>query len=279
MEPFETYEHAGVTVELHYDDTAGGFNPREDHDNAGTILSFTRNFDGDEYLSVAEDLTYDCPVCEGSGENQERYHLERRTEADGWIVVGAGTWESMEPEMLRAIGKPDYDAFGVGAVRVNPTDCPHCDNGTIYATVEQYIKHEFDDAEVIIPLRFDDYGSSGSRLSEESSDNANAVIYVTTETLQKEWSGDREAARKCMLAEVKEYTQWMSGEVYGYVIKDADGNDLPGTMQDSCWGFIGDSDYVRSEANSAAEGVAEALAKERRESADMAARDIETVES
>lgn len=280
MEPYETYKHAGLTVELHYDTDSSGFDPRKDHDNAGTILSFTREFDGDEYLSVEEDLSYDCPVCEGSGENQERYRLERRTEGDGWIVVGAGTWEAMEPEMLRAIGKPGYDAFGIGAVRVNAADCPHCDNGTFYADIQQYIRHEFEDAEVVIPLRFDDYGSSGCQLSEESDgSNANAVIYVNAETLAKEWDGDRDKARACMLAEVSEYSSWLTGEVSGYIIKDADGDDLEGPFHDSCWGFIGDSKYVREQANEAAEGVAEQLAKEATERELMAARDIETVEA
>jgi hypothetical protein len=43
----------------------------------------------------------------------------------------------------------------------------------------------------------------------------------------------------------KTYTSWANGDVWGYVVEDADGEHL-----DSCWGFIGDSDesYMMSEA-------------------------------
>jgi len=48
--------------------------------------------------------------------------------------------------------------------------------------------------------------------------------------------------------EVAEYDCYLTGEVYGYVVKDADGDVL-----DSCWGFYGDLDYVRQAAREAAE--------------------------
>jgi hypothetical protein len=47
---------------------------------------------------------------------------------------------------------------------------------------------------------------------------------------------------------VKEWTYYLDGEVYGYVVTTLDGDDV-----DSCWGFIGDIDYCKEEANSAAE--------------------------
>lgn len=34
------------------------------------------------------------------------------------------------------------------------------------------------------------------------------------------------------------YSSWCNGEVYGFIIEDADGEQL-----DSCWGYIGDSRY------------------------------------
>ena len=48
--------------------------------------------------------------------------------------------------------------------------------------------------------------------------------------------------------EVAEYDQYLTGQVYGYIVEDEDGDHI-----DSCWGFYGDLDYVRTEAKSAAE--------------------------
>lgn len=49
--------------------------------------------------------------------------------------------------------------------------------------------------------------------------------------------------------DVAEYDQYLKGDIYGYVIENADGDDL-----DSCWGFYG-LENVRGEAKNAAEGA------------------------
>lgn len=51
-------------------------------------------------------------------------------------------------------------------------------------------------------------------------------------------------------AEIKEYDQFLRGEVYGYIV--ADGCD----DEESCFGFFGDLEYVVSEANEMAENIA-----------------------
>lgn len=43
--------------------------------------------------------------------------------------------------------------------------------------------------------------------------------------------------------EIKSLDSYIRGEVYGYVIIDAEGNDT-----DSCWGYLGDSDYCLNDA-------------------------------
>lgn len=47
-------------------------------------------------------------------------------------------------------------------------------------------------------------------------------------------------------SEVDTYSQWANGQVYGFITKDPDGEEI-----DSCWGFYDDSpdfEYVRGEA-------------------------------
>ena len=52
----------------------------------------------------------------------------------------------------------------------------------------------------------------------------------------------RERAIKYLEGEVKTYDQYLTGEVYGYMIEGPDGSDL-----DSCWGFYG-LEYCEDEA-------------------------------
>jgi len=49
-------------------------------------------------------------------------------------------------------------------------------------------------------------------------------------------------------AVAKNYTDWANGNIWGYVVEDADGEHI-----DSCWGFIGDHDdeHLMAEAHSA----------------------------
>lgn len=70
-------------------------------------------------------------------------------------------------------------------------------------------------------------------------------IYMTLEQARKEWSGTdaeiRAKALACLEAEVKVYDDYLTGEVYGYVIEDDDGEEI-----DSCWGFYGEEDCEQS---------------------------------
>jgi hypothetical protein len=47
---------------------------------------------------------------------------------------------------------------------------------------------------------------------------------------------------------VSEWNSWLSGEIYGYIVEDSDGEHM-----DSCWGFLGDIKFCIEEAKSAAE--------------------------
>lgn len=75
--------------------------------------------------------------------------------------------------------------------------------------------------------------------------------YITDEALQSEWKGDRDAALRYMDATLKEYDDYLRGNVYGFTVEKgtlgettfADGTTEPTIRwdsEDSCWGFIGD---------------------------------------
>jgi hypothetical protein len=82
----------------------------------------------------------------------------------------------------------------------------------------------------------------------------------------------REAAERVLTQEIETYDDWLSGSVYGYVIEGPDGEHL-----DSCWGFLGDEEYVKQEARASAERCDKDLDEEDVEAHEMACRDIETV--
>ena len=86
------------------------------------------------------------------------------------------------------------------------------------------------------------------------------LVLCTYETMLHEWGKKivtrkvREQARACMVSELEEYGSWANGDCYGYTVLDPDGEEL-----DSCWGFIGDIDYVKSQAEASADAEAPRL--------------------
>lgn len=65
-------------------------------------------------------------------------------------------------------------------------------------------------------------------------------IYVTKEKVREEYGVKRITKKVCnrviavLKAEVKKYSQWLEGDVYGYILEDTEGNNI-----DSRWGFFG----------------------------------------
>ena len=70
-------------------------------------------------------------------------------------------------------------------------------------------------------------------------------IYVTKKQLEfigthisdnETYAEFKERLEKFLVAEVKVYDQYLTGDVYGFILKDAEGDAV-----DSCWGFYGDN--------------------------------------
>jgi hypothetical protein len=65
-------------------------------------------------------------------------------------------------------------------------------------------------------------------------------VFVTKDKIRECYGCQRigkrilERAKKCLLAEVEVYDQYLTGDVWGFVLTTPDGEE------DSCWGFYGD---------------------------------------
>jgi hypothetical protein len=74
------------------------------------------------------------------------------------------------------------------------------------------------------------------------------VIFMSPQTVAKEGISDPEGYLK---GEVKTYDQYLRGEVFGYILKNASGEEV-----DSCWGYYG-LDHCKEEAGEMALSVSE----------------------
>jgi hypothetical protein len=80
------------------------------------------------------------------------------------------------------------------------------------------------------------------------------AAYLTADEIRKHWNVQRISKRVAAEAEamligsVETYGQYLSGDIYGYIIEDAEGEHV-----DSCFGFYGYDD-VREQAIAAADG-------------------------
>lgn len=117
------------------------------------------------------------------------------------------------------------------------------------------IRHEVDRVAVVLPLFL--YDHSGLTISTAPfscpwDSGQVGYIYVTFERARQEygWKVMTKARRAKLVEylqdEVKTYDDYLTGQVYGYVLTDENGDDV-----DSCWGIY-DLAYVRTEARNAA---------------------------
>lgn len=113
-----------------------------------------------------------------------------------------------------------------------------------WGDVEEFVRRERD-AVVVLPLYL--YDHSGVAMNTTGflcpwDSGQNGVIYATREAIREAF-GCKEPlpehmirAKEILIAEVKEYDDYLRGDVYLFELKDADG-----TVIESCGGFYGDS--------------------------------------
>jgi hypothetical protein len=119
---------------------------------------------------------------------------------------------------------------------------------------------------VVIPFRYDDYGSGGAVVGATTDDDerASGYLVVDRETVIREWGEEKTAtadAERCARAELAQFAQWVAGDVYGFIVAD-------GTPEESsCWGFYGHDGMTEQpdayDAWTEARAMAEHAARER----------------
>ena len=109
--------------------------------------------------------------------------------------------------------------------------------------VDKLIEDAVRDGYVILPLYLMDH--SGISMSVGSFGcpwDSGQVGWITCdkETINREFNGDRDLAEKCLLAEVMTYDQYLTGNVFGFIVEERDDDDDSDWEEtDSCWGFYG----------------------------------------
>ncbi len=127
-----------------------------------------------------------------------------------------------------------------------------------------YLMERFAENNLVIPVSAYEHGgitisASGRRAGWDSFDRGQlGFVYVSHADILKEYGTlDLENAEKLLIGEVETYDEYLTGQVYGYIIEDENGENLG-----SCWGFLGDYTYCLEEAQSAADYLAGEKEKE-----------------
>lgn len=117
---------------------------------------------------------------------------------------------------------------------------------------DEHISSYIDKHFWILPLFLYDHSGLSMRIRNfDCSWDSGQVGFIYTEKCDEP---DEETARQTMKSEVKTYDQYLTGDVYYFIIKDDNGNIL-----DSCSGLFG-YEYAKEAALEAAQGLAETLA-------------------
>lgn len=137
----------------------------------------------------------------------------------------------------------DYDNFGTMVCFHPRYDLGDNDHGM---SKEDLIEHVKRKDVLSIPCFLLDHSGLWMRTGRFAEDPGGwdtsfvGYIFVNFETIRKEWPVKRitkkikEKAYEMLRNEVREYSSYLEGDTFGYVIEDPFGDEV-----DACWGFIG----------------------------------------
>lgn len=260
-ETLQSEKHANLRVVIFYDEDPS--DPRKEWCNVATMACWHGRYnlgdeqpDSDPIEHMAEladvDATVECEHCD-----------------NGWVLGDDGE----RTEEL----------------------CAHCDGHGYIEPTREEIEAAFDAKFYHLPLYLYDHSGitmSTGRFSCPWDSGQVGFIYVEKEKAIDEWGilhrGPmtpemiEQKAYEYLTGEVETYDQYLTGDVYGYVVQvaefDEDGDPEWGNPDepDSCWGFFG-SDSAEDEAKSVLTDYEKKLDKELAEAQHWAERDVVTV--
>ena len=219
----EAIEYRDFNINIHQDQELT-MNPIDDFDMFGTMACWHNRYN----------LGHKQPDCE-----PKKFLEQLAIEADPYIENRINHWES-GPGWISLQNTYQLDADGwktVGSDAVN--QCEKRVDAIIEKAINQYY--------VILPLYL--YDHSGITISTGPfncpwDSGQIGYIYVTKEAIKKEFNRKimskklEQKAIDIMQSEVKTYDQYLTGQVYGYMIEPTDENKEI-ECDDSCWGFFG----------------------------------------
>lgn len=195
------------TIEKYYDEAGEWNNPR-DWDGSFLWCGFPhRRYEfGDEQLDPERDITLACARCGGSGE------LEDPDQSNDIIEC------------------PDCGGSGVADRQVTWND------------VVDHLKRT-EGAHVVRMVSCTDHSGLSFNLGapRDPWDSGVAGALVFTQRHADEWGlaeWTEDDIVEQMKAEIGQYDAWSNGQVFGYRIRDINGDEV-----DSCWGFVGWEDF------------------------------------
>ena len=152
--------------------------------------------------------------------------------------------DRLENDVLDALYDRAYDNGCKGF-----DECQAYAERLVRPRINALIEKALSDGYIILPIYMYDHGgialSTGSFRCPWDSGQV-GWIFFDKETIDEEWDGDRKAAEKYLEREIAVYSDYVGGNVYGFIAEQRENHEDTDEADedeweevDSCWGFYG----------------------------------------
>lgn len=251
MEPVETIEYdKGLVGKIFFDDDPP--NPRKEWDNLGKMVCWHSRYNlGDEQRTDSPENFFRELALEEDPRLQDKIEYWEN---------GKGYWKIGNFHLLHSEATTEYPSSKV----TDSWDTKVCQAMEI--RINKLIQTSIDKHFIVLPLFLYDHSgitmSTGS-FSDRWDSGQVGWIFISVRKAKEEygWKVLTKARRKqietYLRNEVETYDAYLTGQVFGYVLEDAQGEEL-----ESCWGFFGE-DHWKEELKDIAEYHLKKQAEER----------------